>query len=134
MPQPVSWSRIVKACPVINGTEFKVFDEYRFLDSGDDGAWARTEEIAERCGLSVRQVEDARANLVAYGLLVNERRGTRIHWWVRLPEPCQPPDRPSTREVVGFARTLAALIGSTANRRHGIPENRDVSSRFSGIG
>ncbi len=111
MPQPVSWGRVVRASRVLSPWAKLVFDEIRLLDSGDNGAYPRPERLAARLGLSVRGLEGIRQTLTKMGLLVSERRGKKVHWWVRLPEPCYPSERPTDDEVLRFATILDALVG-----------------------
>ena len=81
--------RGVKSMLTLNPTDKLVYLEILHLDQKQDGCYAGAEIVADRCGLGIRKVEDARRILKARGLLQSAHRpGYRSDtWYASLPIP-----------------------------------------------
>ena len=126
--------RGVKSMVTLNPTDKLVYLEILHLDQKRDGCYAGAEIIADRCGQTIRKVEDTRRVLKARGLLAsNPRPGYLNHaWFATLPIPL--PDaisNPTVERVHELRDQLDQAANLPTESRTPVVGNSGTESRTS---
>ena len=121
----VKWPmwRVVKSSKQLHPTDKLVYQEILHMDMTEDGCFLQTEHLAERCGFTVRQVEDSRRRLRGHGLLASTHRpGYKADAWFATFPITMPGEHPSTEEVSELTHALDVLLSSPTFERTPNPD------------
>lgn len=113
IPDARKWQvwRVVKSSRQILSTDKPIYQEIMVMDRSNDGCFLGTQGLADRCGLSPRQVKDGRHRLKQAGLLGwRERPGYRSNVWFALFPLTVPSASPSVEEVAELAAALDFML------------------------
>lgn len=109
----------------LNHDKKAVWKENLHLDQKQDGCYASAETLAERLGLTKRQVEDYRREWKAHGFLVSkDRPGYRNNAWfatLPIPLPVEPIPLPTVEQVNAFCDQLEQAMKSPTKSRTSNP-------------
>lgn len=129
--------RVVKSSKRILPTDKLIWQEVMLMDMTTDGCFLGTQGLADRCGLSYRQVKDGRHRLKQSGLLEwRERPGFKSNAWFALFPLTVSSASPSVEEIANLAAALDFMLKPVSGDTSGTfertsPEDTGTFERIS---